>query len=70
MWQIKLALNTAKALMPFQDELRGLKHRFSPYKGDAGNCDFALTQGLDQITNLQRLGFPLENAEVLDLGSG
>lgn len=70
MWQIKLAISTAKALMPFQDEFRGLKRRFSPYRGDAGNCDFALTQGLDQIANLQRLGFPLENAEVLDLGSG
>jgi SAM-dependent methyltransferase len=70
MWQVTLAINTVKALLPFQDELRALKRRLSPYTGDAENCRLALRQGLDQVEALRRMGFPLEGAEVLDLGSG
>lgn len=70
MWHVDVALNTAKALLPFQGTLRAFKRKLFPYRGNARNADLAFRQGLEQIAVLRRCGFSFDGRAVLDLGSG
>lgn len=69
MWQIDCAVNTAKALLPFQDRLRGLKHQILPPR-PGPNHRTVLSGGMDHVNALRRQGFDMAGAHVLELGSG
>jgi SAM-dependent methyltransferase len=65
-----LANAVVGGIIPFQGQLRHLKRRLLPYQGDAANTDYCVTNGLEQIAVLRRLGIQVEGAEVLEFGSG
>jgi SAM-dependent methyltransferase len=62
--------DAAKALLPFQPQLRRLKRRVASYADNPSNTEFAITQGLRQIAMLQDAGVDLRGADVLEIGSG
>jgi SAM-dependent methyltransferase len=65
-----LANVVVRGIIPFQGQLRRLKRRLLPYQDDAANSDYCVTNGLEQLAVLRRLGIPVEGAEVLEFGSG
>lgn len=69
MWQLDVAINTAKAALPFHGALRRAVRARRGYS-ITGNAGLALAQGLDQIDDLRALGVTIRGAAVLDLGSG
>ncbi len=68
-WQLKCVVDSCKALIPFQNQIRDIKYRIVPYVGDAWNNEATIRQGLDQIANIKTVR-PLEGAAVLEVGSG
>ncbi len=50
--------------------MRRLKRHLCPYQGDDANSDYSITNGLEQLAALRRLGVQVEGAEVLELGVG
>ena len=69
MWELDVAINTAKAALPFRATLRRLVRAGRGYP-ITGNAPLALGQGLQQIDDLRALGVEIAGREVLDLGSG
>lgn len=69
MWQVNCAKNTAKALLPFQDVLRSLKHQMAPPRIGPHHRS-VVAGGFDHIAALRRHGLDLRGAHVLELGSG
>ncbi len=69
-WQLKLAKDTAKTLLPFQNRLRAFKRRLTPYRSNPANDALALAQGLDQIAMLRRAGHDPAGRDVLEIGTG
>jgi len=72
-WLIRpyhLANAVVRGLIPFQPLLRGLKRRFVPYEDDPDNSDYCVTNGLEQLSALRETGFLVQNAEILEFGSG
>jgi SAM-dependent methyltransferase len=69
-WQVKVVLDSAKALLPFQDRLRCYKRRFFPYQTEPDRDAWTLTQGIQQILWLREAGFLFGDATVLEIGSG
>ena len=69
-WKSKVALDTVKAFLPFQSELRRLKRRFFPYETDSAIDEDTFEQGLSMIRMLQGVGTDLRDKTVLELGSG
>jgi SAM-dependent methyltransferase len=65
-----LANAVARAVVPFEGELRRLKRRLLPYQGDDANSDYCISNGLEQLAALRRLGIQVEGAEVLEFGTG
>ncbi|MFM2044445.1 MAG: hypothetical protein RLY86_3021 [Pseudomonadota bacterium] len=69
MWQVDCAVNTAKALLPFQQQLRAVKRRLRPPVPDATYAN-VLSGGFDHVALLTRAGLRMEGARILELGSG
>lgn len=65
-----LANAVVRAVVPFEGELRRLKRRLYPYQGDDANSDYCISNGLEQLAALRRLGIQVEGAGVLELGAG
>ncbi len=69
MWQVECAINTAKSLLPFQNQLRAAKRRLTPPKLTIVH-ELALKGGLKQIAELRRLDIDLGGKTALEIGSG
>jgi SAM-dependent methyltransferase len=68
-WYLKCVVDSCKALVPFQNQIRDVKYRFIPYVGDAWNNELTIRQGLNQIADIRAVR-SLEGATVLEVGSG
>jgi SAM-dependent methyltransferase len=68
-WQTKCVIDSAKALLPFQAQLRRIKDRIAPYQPSSRTDVHTIAQGLKQIDWLSR-AMPLQGASVLEIGSG
>jgi SAM-dependent methyltransferase len=66
-WQTKCLLDTVKAVVPFQAQLRRLKDRVSPYVRDASKDANTIQDGLRQIA---WIGEIVRDAEILEIGTG
>lgn len=69
MWQVDIAINTAKMMIPFRSSLRALVRSTRGYPITL-NAPLALDQGLDQISDLRALGIEVSGQTVLDIGTG
>ena len=69
MWEFDVAINTAKAALPFQATLRRMVRARRGYP-ITSNAPLALSQGLQQIDDLRALRVEIAGRTVLDLGSG
>jgi SAM-dependent methyltransferase len=68
-WQSKCLIDTCKAVIPFRDHLRVLKYRVLPFTADEAKDAWTIEQGLTQVEWIRSL-IPIENATVLEIGSG
>lgn len=68
-WQVKCTIDNAKALLPFQTQLRRLKDRFVPYRPNLDDDARTIEQGVRQAQWVDG-ALPLEGAVVLEVGSG
>jgi SAM-dependent methyltransferase len=68
-WQARCAIDSAKALLPFQAQLRRLKDRLSPYQSNRDNDITSIAQGIQQVQWVNAVR-PLAGATVLEIGSG
>ena len=68
-WQVKCAIDSVKALLPFQAQLRRLKDRFVPYVPNADDDLHTIQQGIRQAQWINPV-LPLQGATVLEIGSG
>ena len=66
MWQVNMVKDTAKNLLPFQQQLRRLKRKVIPYVGNQANCRLAVLQGLQQIRLLRNAGVGLTGSSVFE----
>ncbi len=68
-WQTKCAIDSAKAVLPFQAQLRRLKDRISPYQPNLRQDVNAIVQGIRQVEWVNGV-LPVKGATVLEVGSG
>lgn len=68
-WQMNVVVNSAKALMPFQAQLRHLKRTVLPTRMGYVH-DLALQGALEQVEAIQAAGVAVRDARVLEIGSG
>jgi SAM-dependent methyltransferase len=68
-WQTKCVIDSAKALLPFQAQLRRIKDGITPYRPSPHIDGHTIAQGLKQIDWVGR-AVPLRGASVLEIGSG
>lgn len=69
-WELRAAVDAAKACVPFQAPLRRLKHRYVGYDDKPGREAWTIEEGLVQIGWLRDAGFCFERATVLEIGTG
>lgn len=69
-WQLQLLRAGIKKSLPFKSVLRKLKRRVSGYKADGFNLDTTLEDAFKVVSQLKRNGRSLDNAVVLEIGSG
>ncbi len=69
MWQIDVAMNTAKAMFPFQQQLRTFKRRIKPPAIGPQHAS-VISGGIDHILALEKAGCELKNKDILEIGSG
>ncbi|AKH41962.1 hypothetical protein FHS61_002505 [Altererythrobacter atlanticus] len=68
-WQTRIACNTVKSFVPFQNRIRSIKHSFKP-PALTGHHE-ALVRGiLEQIEFIGTTGTSVSGARVLEIGSG
>jgi SAM-dependent methyltransferase len=68
-WQAKCVIDNAKALLPFQAQLRRIKDRLSPYQSNRDDDIATIAQGIRQVQWVSAVR-PLDGAAVLEVGSG
>jgi SAM-dependent methyltransferase len=68
-WQAKCVIDNAKALLPFQAQLRRIKDRLSPYQSNRDDDIATIAQGIRQVQWVSAVR-SLEGAAVLEVGSG
>jgi len=68
-WQAKCAIDSAKALIPFQARIRRLKDRIVPFKSSLLRDIQAIEQGILQVEWVNGV-MPVKGASVLEVGSG
>jgi hypothetical protein len=69
-WQRKAALDVAKQFLPFQNTIRSTVRRLRPYEPDRANIDYAITNGLEQISMLRDSSISIAGARAVEIGSG
>ena len=69
-WQRKAIVDAGKSFLPFQTTLRQLKRRVSPYVSDSGNDRHLVGDAARQIQKILGLGFALNGADVVEIGTG
>lgn len=62
-------IDNAKALLPFQAQLRRFKDRFVPYTPNADDDIHTIEQGIRQVQWVNAV-LPIKDATVLEVGSG
>jgi hypothetical protein len=68
-WQLNVVVNSAKALAPFQAQLRQLKRTLLPLR--MGHVhDLALQGACEQVQAIRELGVAVDGARVMEIGSG
>jgi SAM-dependent methyltransferase len=65
-----LTQSVIRVVVPMEPTLRRLKRRFLPYEDDPGNSDYCITNGLEQLAALRNAGVPVQDATILEFGSG
>lgn len=68
-WQRRWAIDSVKALAPWQPSLRRLKHHVLGYRSSAESDLLTVKQGLQQIEWIAQVR-PIRGATVLEIGSG
>ena len=68
-WQVKCVIDSAKALLPFQAQLRRLKDRIVPYRSSLSRDIQTIEQGICQVEWVNG-AVPVKGASVLEVGSG
>lgn len=68
-WYWKCVIDSVKAVLPFQRQLRGIKYKLKPYQGDVANERLTIGQGLDQVQWVRQVR-SWEGAAVLEVGTG
>jgi hypothetical protein len=68
-WQIRCAIDSAKAVLPFQAQLRLVKDFFIPYRLDLDRDKETLREGLQQVKWIADIQ-PIKGLSVLEIGSG
>src|SRR5579862_2049472 len=68
-WQWKCLIDTAKALLPYEHQLRKAKYQLFSYREEAGRDSWTIQEGLEQIDWIRSVR-PLESLSVLEVGSG
>lgn len=68
-WQRRIAANSVKACVPFQAELRKLKHSIRP-PVPGRHHELVLDGIIQQITMIRQAGGRIAGARVLEIGSG
>jgi SAM-dependent methyltransferase len=68
-WQARIVANSVKACVPFQAEIRKLKHTIKP-PVPGQHHDLVLDGILEQIAMIRKTGASIEGAKVLEIGSG
>lgn len=68
-WQRRIAANSVKACVPFQNELRKLKHAIRP-PVPGRHHELVLDGILEQIALIRSAGGQIAGARVLEIGSG
>ena len=69
-WQWTVAVNSAKALAPFQAELRQLKRTLTPSRMGEKYETQVVPGSLEQIAALEAQGVSVKGAQVLEIGTG
>lgn len=69
MWQVRCAINSAKAIVPFQNRLRQLKRSIRPHALDA-YYEKVISGGCHHIAALRGAGLPVQDQVFLEIGSG
>src|SRR4051794_7056521 len=69
MWQVTCAVNTAKALMPFQESLRAVKRNLINPATTIAH-ERALNGGLEHIAAIRQCHGDIKNKDVLEIGTG
>jgi hypothetical protein len=69
-WQWTVAVNSAKAMAPFQDELRRLKRILTPSRMGEKYDTQVVKGSLEQIAAIEAQGVPVKGARVLEIGTG
>ena len=68
-WQVKCMIDNAKALLPFQAQLRRLKDRLVPYQPNLDDDIHTIQQGIRQVQWVDAVS-PIRGTTVLEVGSG
>lgn len=68
-WQIRVAVNSLKACVPFQAKLRKLKHSVKP-PVPGRHHELVLDGIFKQVAMIKQAGGRIEGARVLEIGSG
>jgi|GEM_PF-1207696 len=68
-WQTKIAINTAKSFVPFQNSIRKIKHSIQP-PALTPHHEGVVKGILEQIERISGAGAKIEGARVLEIGSG
>jgi len=68
-WQVKCMIDNAKALLPFQAQLRRLKDRLVPYQPNLEDDIHTIQQGIRQVQWVDAVS-PIRGTTVLEVGSG
>lgn len=68
-WQMRIAANSLKSCVPFQTQLRNLKHSLKPPLPERHH-ELVLDGILEQVAMIRRAGHQIEGARILEIGSG
>ena len=68
-WYWKCAIDNAKALLPFQRQLRDIKYKLKPYPANPANEKLTIGQGLLEVDWVRQVR-SWEGAIVMEVGTG
>jgi len=68
-WQMKCLVDSLKAILPFQAQMRKFKDSISPYQPVVSDNDHTISQGIRQVQWVREV-VNLADSTVLEIGSG